>query len=126
MNCPICGAPLGATDNECKNCGTRRAEMGAAYNNQQNGYGYGGNTMNGGQGYGNYGMNNGGSGYGNYGMNSSFGNDSLTRTRTKSFSATNSLEYSSINNFLFIPEKSLLHKTGSFLLKSLYSSNKSL
>ena len=43
MNCPICGAPLGATDNECKNCGTRRAEMGAAYNNQQNSYGYGGN-----------------------------------------------------------------------------------
>lgn len=97
MNCPICGAPLGATDNECKNCGTRRAEMGPAYNNtgygQQSSYGYGGNTMNGGQGYGNYGMNNGGqgygnygmngggSGYGNYGMNSSFGNNSFTRTR---------------------------------------------
>ncbi|MCR5541319.1 MAG: zinc ribbon domain-containing protein [Ruminococcus sp.] len=93
MNCPICGAPLGATDNECKNCGTRRAEMGAAYNNQQNGYGYGGNTMNGGQGYGNYGMNNGGSGYGNYGMNSSFGNDSFTRTRTKSFSATKLISF---------------------------------
>ncbi len=91
MNCPICGAPLGATDNECKNCGTRRAEMGAAYNNQQNSYGYGGNQgygnygMNGGgQGYGNYGMNNSGSGYGNYGMDQSFGNSSFTRTQSRS------------------------------------------
>ncbi|MBO4866191.1 MAG: hypothetical protein J5582_06410 [Ruminococcus sp.] len=87
MNCPICGAPLGDYDNECKNCGTRRSEMGPAYNNnagysQQNsyGYGYGGNGMNG------YGGNtmNGGSGYGNYGMNSSFGNNSYTRTQKSS------------------------------------------
>jgi hypothetical protein len=111
----MCGAPLGATDNVCGNCGTRRSEMGPAYNNsgypQQNGYGYGGNTMNGGQGYGNYGMNggnqgygnygmnngnqgygnygmnNGNQGYGNYGMNQSFGNNSFTATRTSSFNA---------------------------------------
>ena len=86
MNCPICGAPLGATDNECKNCGTRRAEMGPAYNNtgygQQSSYGYGGNTMNGGQGYGNYGMNNGGQGYGNYGMNGG-GSGALSRSCAK-------------------------------------------
>ena len=104
MNCPICGAPLGATDNECKNCGTRRSEMGPAYNNtgygQQSSYGYGGNTMNGGQGYGNYGMNNGGqgygnygmngggSGYGNYGMNSSFDSGSYTRKRSSSIPTT--------------------------------------
>ena len=97
MNCPICGAPLGDYDNECKNCGTRRSEMGPAYNNagrpQQNsyGYGYGGNGMNG------YGGNtmNGGSGYGNYGMNSPFGNDSYSRKSTHSFSTTKLISASS-------------------------------
>jgi hypothetical protein len=77
----MCGAPLGATDNVCGNCGTRRSEMGPAYNgmggpSQQNSYnyGYGGNTMNGGSpGYGNY---------NSYGMDSTSG--SYTRTRSAS------------------------------------------
>ncbi len=32
MNCPICGTPLKDNDLFCNNCGTRRVEMGAAYN----------------------------------------------------------------------------------------------
>lgn len=71
MNCPMCGAPLNDGDQMCTNCGTRRSEMGPAYNrpaqNSRTG-GYGGN-------YGNTGYNNGGN-YGNTGYNngSNYGN----------------------------------------------------
>ncbi|MBQ8965813.1 zinc ribbon domain-containing protein [Ruminococcus sp.] len=67
MNCPICGTPLGDGDMMCKNCGTKRSEMGAAYNNPApSGSRYGGN-------YGGYGSNGGYGGNG-YGNNGSYGN----------------------------------------------------
>ena len=50
MNCPICGTPLKDNDLFCNNCGTKRTEMGAAYNQTtvQNSYGtgYGSNANN--------------------------------------------------------------------------------
>lgn len=71
MNCPICGTPLNDTDAFCANCGTKRAEMGAAYNNTQSSPNYGSTNGMYKNGYGN--ANN----YGNtnnyqqgYGMNS--------------------------------------------------------
>ena len=88
MNCPICGTPLGDGDMMCKNCGTKRSEMGAAYNNPApsgsryggnyggyGGNGYGNNGGYGGNGYGNNG-GYGGNGYGNnYGnTNNGYGN----------------------------------------------------
>ena len=68
MNCPMCGSPLGDNDQMCLNCGTKRSEMGPAYNNapsQQGGYGRSYNSG----GYGGTGYNNGG----NYGAGGSNG-----------------------------------------------------
>ena len=77
MNCPICGTPLGDGDAFCSNCGTKRAEMGAAYNNTQPSQNYGGMARNGYGNANNYGNTNAyQNGYGNtnayqngYGMN---------------------------------------------------------
>lgn len=80
MNCPMCGAPLNDGDQMCTNCGTRRSEMGPAYNRPaqpaqpvQNSYGDQGGSY--GSNYGNSGNseNMGGNvgNYSNYGMDDS-------------------------------------------------------
>lgn len=84
MNCPMCGAPLGDGDQVCSNCGTKRSEMGPAYNGaarpaQTNSYGGGnagygnsyGNQSYGNGSYGNQGYGN--SGYGNQGYGNGMG-----------------------------------------------------
>ena len=80
MNCPMCGSPLGDGDRMCSACGTKRSEMGPAFNNAGGAANSYGSTNNYGStgGYGNYGnANNYGNtnNYGNYGNTNNYGNN---------------------------------------------------
>lgn len=71
MNCPMCGGNLGENDQSCQYCGTRRSEMGPAFNNQPNTVNYGNaNNYSNNAGYG----QQGGYGSANYGNADNYGN----------------------------------------------------